>query len=87
MSDFDDLEDEVEYCAYCYEPIIEWKMSCCGENHFLTGFQIKEHEKELDEIDRQMVRGSGIVYDPPMSETDEYLLKKEREEEHKSYDY
>ena len=47
----------------------------------------KEEEKELDEIDRQMVRGSGIVYDPPMSKTDEYLLKKEKEEEHKSYDY
>jgi hypothetical protein len=51
---YDELEDGVEYCAYCFEPIIEWKMSCCGENHFLTGFQIKEHEKELNEIDKQM---------------------------------
>jgi hypothetical protein len=47
----------------------------------------KEEEKELDEIDRQMVRGSGKVYDPPMSDTEQYLLNKEREEEHKSYDY
>jgi hypothetical protein len=46
-----------------------------------------EKEKELDEIDRQIVRASGIVYDPPMSETEQYLLNKEREEEHKSYDY
>jgi len=44
-------------------------------------------EKELDEIDRQMVRGSGKVYDPPMSDTEQYLLNKEREEEHKSHDY
>ena len=47
----------------------------------------KEEEKELDEIDRQIVRASGIVYDPPMTDTDKYLLDKEREEEHKSYDY
>jgi hypothetical protein len=47
----------------------------------------KEEEKELDEIDRQMVRASGKVYDPPMSDTEQYLLNKEREEEHKSYDY
>jgi hypothetical protein len=46
-----------------------------------------EKEKELDEIDRQMVRASGKVYDPPMSDTEQYLLNKEREEEHKSYDY
>ena len=46
-----------------------------------------EEEKELDEIDRQMVRGSGIVYDPPMTNTEQYLLDKEREEEYKSYDY
>jgi hypothetical protein len=29
----------------------------------------------------------GKVYDPPMSDTDQYLLNKEREEEHKSHDY
>jgi hypothetical protein len=46
-----------------------------------------EKEKELDEIDRQVKGASGIVYDPPMSDTEQYLLNKEREEEHKSYDY
>ena len=51
---YEELEDEVEYCVYCYEPTIEWKHSCCGENHFLTGKQIKDNEKELDEIDKQM---------------------------------
>jgi hypothetical protein len=29
----------------------------------------------------------GKVYDPPMTDTEQYLLNKEREEEHKSYDY
>jgi hypothetical protein len=47
----------------------------------------KEKEKELDEIDRQVEGASGKVYDPPMSDTEQYLLNKEREEEHKSYDY
>ena len=51
--DFDDLEDGMEYCVYCYEEQND-KIGCCGENHFLTGLQIKEHEKELDEIDKQM---------------------------------
>ena len=46
-----------------------------------------EKEKELDEIDRQVEGASGKVYDPPMSDTEQYLLNKEREEEHKSYDY
>jgi hypothetical protein len=46
-----------------------------------------EKEKELDEIDRQVEGASGKVYDPPMSDTEQYLLNKEREEEHKSHDY
>jgi hypothetical protein len=46
-----------------------------------------DRELELDEIDRQVKGASGIVYDPPMSDTEQYLLNKEREEEHKSYDY
>ena len=46
-----------------------------------------EKEKELDEIDRQAEGASGKVYDPPMSDTEQYLLNKEREEEHKSHDY
>ena len=53
-TEFDDLEDGVEYCVYCYEVVPDWKGSCCGENHFLTGFQIKEHERDLNEVDRQM---------------------------------
>jgi len=78
----DNFEDDVTYCVYCYNEVAEWQQvrGCCGEIHFATG-------KELNEIDRQVVKGSGIVYDPPMSETDQYLLRKEKEEEHKSYDY
>ena len=53
-TEFDDLDDEVEYCVYCYEPIVEWKQSCCGENHFLTGKQIKDHERDLNEVDKRM---------------------------------
>jgi len=77
MSDFDDLEDGMEYCVYCYEEAMD-KIGCCGENHFLTGKEIKDYEKEENQVK---------VYDPPMSETNQYLLNKEREEEHKSYDY
>ena len=51
---YEELDDEVEYCVYCYEPIVEWKQSCCGENHFLTGFQIKEHGRDLVYIDKRM---------------------------------
>ena len=29
----------------------------------------------------------GKVYDPPMSQTEEYLLKQQREEEYRSNDY
>lgn len=53
-TEFDDLDDGVEYCVYCYEVVPEWKGSCCGENHFLTGKELLEREKELDEIDKQM---------------------------------
>jgi hypothetical protein len=44
MSDFDDLEDGMEYCVYCYEEQND-KIGCCGENHFLTGKEIKDYEK------------------------------------------
>jgi hypothetical protein len=71
---YDELEDGVEYCVYCYEEAMD-KIGCCGENHFLTGKEIKDYEK------------SSKTYDPPMTQTEEYLLNKEREEEHKSYDY
>jgi hypothetical protein len=42
------------------------------------GKEIKDYEKE---------ETKSKVYDPPMSDTEQYLLNKEREEEHKSYDY
>ena len=87
MDGLDDLEDESEYCIYCYEPKRE-KIGCCYENHFSTGREIKENEKQLNEIDRQMkFMHQEKQYDPPMTQTEEYLLKKQREEEHKSYDY
>jgi hypothetical protein len=43
---------------------------------------IEEYREDFTEEESQ-----GKVYDPPMSETDQYLLNKEREEEHKSHDY
>ena len=52
--DYEDMDDSVTYCVYCYDEVPDWKGSCCGENHFLTGFQIKEHERDLNEVDRQM---------------------------------
>lgn len=81
-----DFEKDVYYCVYCYAEQND-RLSCCHENHFLSGKDLMDRELELDEIDRQMVKASGKVYDPPMSETEQYLLNKEREEEHKSYDY
>jgi hypothetical protein len=53
-SEYEDMDDSVTYCVYCYDEVPDWKGSCCGENHFLTGFQIKEHERDLNEVDRQM---------------------------------
>jgi hypothetical protein len=89
IGEVEDFEEDVTYCVYCYDEVAEWQQvrGCCGEIHFATGKELNDKEKELDEIDRQMVRGSGKVYDPPMSDTEQYLLNKEREEEHKSYDY
>jgi len=84
--DYDDLDDGLTYCVYCYDAVPEWKGSCCGENHFMTGFEIKEHEKELNEIDKRM-KGASQTYDPPMTQTEEYLLKQQREDEHKSHGY
>ena len=40
-------------CVYCYDEVPEWKYSCCGENHFITGQELEAREKELDRIDRQ----------------------------------
>ena len=51
------VEEEIEggltYCVYCYDIVPEWKHSCCGENHFMTGQELKEREAELDRLDRQ----------------------------------
>ena len=46
-----------------------------------TKLERKEHD-DFTEEENQVK-----VYDPPMSDTEQYLLNKEREEEHKSYDY
>lgn len=75
---------------------VEWGFDSDGDN-IIDVEWFKTEDDRLDFIDQEglnMIREDftttkpqGIVYDPPMSETDEYLLKKEREEEHKSYDY
>jgi hypothetical protein len=44
--DYEDMDDSVTYCVYCYDEVPEWKGSCCGENHFLTGFEIKQYERD-----------------------------------------
>jgi hypothetical protein len=47
-----------------------------------------EKEKELDQIDKQMkFMHKEKQYDPPMTDTEQYLLKQQREDEHKSHDY
>ena len=74
---YEELDDLEHYCVYCYEEQ-GTNLGCCGENHFLTGKEIKDYEKETNQ---------SKVYDPPMTDTEQYLLNKEREEEHKSYDY
>jgi len=50
---------------------------------FLDGVE-EERNKEQDFTEEE---SQGKVYDPPMSDTEQYLLNKEREEEHKSHDY
>ena len=57
-TEFDDLDDGITYCVYCYDEVPEWKGSCCGENHFLTGKEIKDYEKELSYIDKR-VKGAS----------------------------
>jgi hypothetical protein len=50
----------------------------------------KDHDEFMERLNKRMAtkeETKGIVYDPPMSDTEQYLLNKEREEEHKSYDY
>ena len=40
-----------------------------------------------EEAAQEELKRQEKQYDPPMTETEEYLLKKQREEEYKSYDY
>ena len=85
-----DFEDDVTYCVYCYNEVPEDKQykGCCGEVHFATGKDLNDREKELELIDKQMIfMHQEKQYDPPMTQTEEYLLKKQREEEYKSYEY
>ena len=35
----EEIKDEFEGCVYCAEPIGS-RMSCCGENHFTTYYDI-----------------------------------------------
>lgn len=54
--DFDDFDDDETYCVYCFDEASHDVQirGCCGEIHFMTGKEIKEHHKECDEIDKQM---------------------------------
>lgn len=50
----------------------------------------KDHDEFMERLNKRMMtkeETKSKVYDPPMSDTEQYLLNKEREEEHKSYDY
>ena len=85
---YDDFEDDVTYCIYCYDEATERTQTfgCCGEVHFATGKELNDLSTELKEVDRRM-QGASQQYDPPMTQTEEYLLNKEREEEYRSNDY
>jgi hypothetical protein len=48
----EELEDTIDYCVYCYA--VKTSVGCCGENHFMTGKELKEYEKELAYIDKRM---------------------------------
>ena len=49
---------------------------------FLDGVEEERNREDFTEEESQ-----GKVYDPPMSETEQYLLDKQREEEYRSNDY
>jgi hypothetical protein len=53
---YDDFDEELTYCVYCYDEVAEWQQvrGCCGEIHFATGKELNDKEKELNEIDKQM---------------------------------
>ena len=48
-------------------------------NAICRALNIEEYKEEYAD--------ESQTYDPPMTDTEQYLLNKEREEEHKSYDY
>ena len=48
MSDY--LEKDIYYCVYCFEEQNN-RLSCCHENHFLTGQDLMDREKEFKEIE------------------------------------
>ena len=79
----EEFDDELMYCVYCGSeaPSRIQIFGCCGEVHFMSGKELNEKERE-EELKRQEKQ-----YDPPMTQTEEYLLKKQREEEYKSYEY
>jgi hypothetical protein len=75
---------------------VEWSFDSDGRDIIDVEWFKTEDERDIftEEEGFNMIRedfteeeSQGKVYDPPMSETEQYLLNKEREEEHKSYDY
>jgi len=60
------------------------RMSCSGletYNAICRALNIEEYKEDYED------ESQGKAFDPPMTDTEQYLLNKEREEEHKSYDY
>ena len=53
MMTSEDFEKDIYYCVYCFEEQND-RLSCCQENHFLSGKDLMDREKELDEIDKQI---------------------------------
>jgi hypothetical protein len=53
---YEELDDDQVYCVYCFDEASDDVQihGCCGENHFLTGKQIKDNERDLDEVDKRM---------------------------------
>jgi len=56
-------------CIYCKEPRND-KSGCCGENHW-------EEDGQLDTASQ--------TFDPPMTQTEEYLLRKQGLEDFDNY--
>lgn len=70
---------------------VEWSFDYDGDDIIDVEWFKTEDEryKFIDEQGFDMLREEppSKTYDPPMTDTEQYLLNKEREEEHKSYDY